>query len=90
MRCILFDYSSLDMDSSELKQFLNQTYENWTAGKTTTYLATVRKVESGDRSRFKREVSRNLPVEIGTGEAWRGYTNGALRANHKYRYGYIN
>ncbi|XP_056455026.1 fibronectin isoform X2 [Gadus chalcogrammus] len=86
---VLLTDSLNDMDSSELKQFLNQTYENWSAGKTTTYLATVRKVESGDRSRFKREVSRNLPVEIGTGEAWRGYTNGALRANHKYRFAIV-
>ncbi|XP_030223102.1 receptor-type tyrosine-protein phosphatase eta isoform X3 [Gadus morhua] len=86
---VLLTDSLNDMDSSELKQFLNQTYENWSAGKATTYLATVKKVESGDRSRFKREISRNLPVEIGTGEAWRGYTNGALRANHKYRYAIV-
>ncbi|CAL8376120.1 unnamed protein product [Arctogadus glacialis] len=75
---VLLTDSLNDMDSSELKQFLNQTYEDWSAGRTTTYLATVKEVESGDRSR------RNLPVEIGTGETWRGYTNGALRANHKY------
>ncbi|XP_059916132.1 receptor-type tyrosine-protein phosphatase eta isoform X3 [Gadus macrocephalus] len=86
---VLLTDSLNDMDSSELKQFLNQTYANWSAGKTTTYLARVRKVESGDRSRFKREVSPNLPVEIGTGETWRGYTNGALRANHKYRYAIV-
>ncbi|CAL8296546.1 unnamed protein product [Boreogadus saida] len=86
---VLLTDSLNDMDSSELKQFLNQTYENWSAGRTTTYLATVKEVESGVRSRYKREVSRNLPVEIGTGETWRGYTNGALRANHKYRYAIV-
>ena len=87
IRCIFFDYSSLGMDSSKLKQYLNQTYQDWSAGRTSIYLATVKEnlspVRSGDNSRFRREVS-DLLVDIGDGGTWKGYTNGALKARDKY------
>ena len=87
--CLLFVYPVVK-DSSELKQFLNNTHEDWNAGRTSTYLATVKEipVRSGDNSRYIREASTSdLLVDIGDGGTWKGYPNGALKANRGYRYG---
>ncbi|KAJ3596594.1 hypothetical protein NHX12_002999 [Muraenolepis orangiensis] len=80
------------VDSSNLKQYLDKTYQHWSAGTTTTYLATVKgnlsTVGSGVRSRSVRDAGP-LAVAVGDGGSWEAYTNGALKANRQYRYAII-
>ncbi|CAL8358679.1 unnamed protein product [Lota lota] len=79
------------MNSSDHK-YLENTYEDWIAGRTSTYLATLKESlspdQSGVKSRYIREVP-NLLVAIGDGGSWKIYKNGALKANQQYRFAIV-
>ncbi|XP_077451337.1 receptor-type tyrosine-protein phosphatase eta-like [Stigmatopora argus] len=73
-----------ESDTTDIKQHLGNTYQQWIQGKTWLYLATVR-----DRNVARRAVDPALTVHVGDGSTWMGYTNGELRGNRIYRYAIV-
>ncbi|KAK0141047.1 hypothetical protein N1851_021955 [Merluccius polli] len=80
IRCLFYVHSYLGVHPSNLSQYLNETYQRWSSGSTSTYLATL-------RADGLRSTASDLTVVIGDGGSWEGYTNGELTANQQYRYG---
>jgi len=85
--CLFYVCSSVGVGSN-LTQYLSKRHRDWTEGSTPAYLATVvgnlSQVGSGVDSRSLEEA---VIVTIGNGGRWKGYINGALKANKQYRYG---
>ncbi|XP_056138392.1 receptor-type tyrosine-protein phosphatase eta [Lampris incognitus] len=75
--------ASID-DASNLKQYLMNTYQQWSEDAAPAYLATVRNNPSHSRS-----GGNHLTVDIGDGSVWKGYTNGALKTSQEYRYAVV-
>ncbi|XP_044047807.1 receptor-type tyrosine-protein phosphatase eta-like isoform X3 [Siniperca chuatsi] len=70
--------------TSNLTNYLENTYDLWKAGATNVYLATVTKNTFQSRS-----GENHLSIEVGDETKWEGYTNGALEASGKYQYGIV-
>ncbi|XP_039989379.1 receptor-type tyrosine-protein phosphatase eta isoform X2 [Xiphias gladius] len=71
-------------DTSDLKTYLEKTYDQWRAKDTPVYMATVRETNLQSRS-----GENHLSIEVGNESKWEGYTNGALDANGKYQYAIV-
>ncbi|XP_028307374.1 receptor-type tyrosine-protein phosphatase eta isoform X2 [Gouania willdenowi] len=79
---VLVTDSSLAADeSSDLRKYLGKTYSEWKAKSTPAYLATM--ADTGNI--FQSRSNHDLIIEIGTGDGWNGYYNGALEGNKKYQ-----
>lgn len=76
---LLFQSVLLD-DSSDLKQYLNITYNQWKTLGIPVYLATVQETSSQSRS-----AVNPLTVVVGDTSQWNGYTNGALDPTGAYQ-----
>lgn len=74
------------MNASKLKQYLSKTDQDWSAGNTPAYLATVKELLAQEHQRSAQNASDQI-VSVGDGGTWEGYTNRPLRANQEYRYG---
>lgn len=72
-----------DVDQSNSSQYLVKTYQDWEAGSTTAYLATVKDNTNNSR---RRKRAGNIDIYIGDKTSWNGYTNGQLKAKREYRY----
>uniref|UniRef100_A0A8C7J8E2 protein-tyrosine-phosphatase n=1 Tax=Oncorhynchus kisutch TaxID=8019 RepID=A0A8C7J8E2_ONCKI len=72
-----------DVDQSNSSQYLVKTYQDWEAGSTTAYLATVKDNTNNSR---RRKRAGNIDIDIGDKTSWKGYTNGQLKAKREYRY----
>ena len=59
---------------------MGKTYDQWKAGDTSMYLATVKQT-----NRQSRSTGSNLNIEVGDETKWEGYTNGALDATGEYQ-----
>lgn len=59
---------------------MGKTYNQWKAGETPVYLATVTETAFQSRS-----GENDLDIEIGDESKFEGYTNGALDATGKYQ-----
>ncbi|XP_029379136.1 receptor-type tyrosine-protein phosphatase beta-like isoform X5 [Echeneis naucrates] len=68
----------------DLKTYLDQSYDDWKAGKTQAYLATIMEVDVPSRS-----TEDNLIMNVGNGSKWNGYTNGPLEAKGRYQYAIV-
>ncbi|XP_030649300.1 receptor-type tyrosine-protein phosphatase eta [Chanos chanos] len=66
--------------SSSVNQYLTKTYENWVAGETSTYLATVKQHQATDSQHT---------VVIGDETTWEGYKNGELNAKGTYSFAVV-
>lgn len=62
---------------------MTKTYSDWTAGKTTTYLAVVQQFQSG-AFRAKRSTDP-ITVVVGDETTWERYVNGPLGTKTSYR-----
>lgn len=67
-------------DTSNLKQYLGVTYDQWKSGAKPVYLATVK--DLGVKS---RSAVSSLLIHIGNSSQWMGYINGPLDANRNYK-----
>ncbi|KAI1903976.1 hypothetical protein AGOR_G00000940 [Albula goreensis] len=67
-----------------LKDYLNQTYENWKNNMSIPYLAFGQYSESPERNDHSE-----IHVDIGSGSTWEGYYNGPLKANTSYRFALV-
>ncbi|XP_060931826.1 receptor-type tyrosine-protein phosphatase beta-like isoform X5 [Limanda limanda] len=72
------------VDASNLKKYMRNTYDQWRAGKTPMYLATVK-----ERNPQSRSGGNHLNIEVGDQTKWNGYTNGALDATGQYQYAIV-
>ncbi|XP_029908872.1 receptor-type tyrosine-protein phosphatase eta-like isoform X2 [Myripristis murdjan] len=68
----------------DLKQFLSKTYEDWSAKNSPAYLATLK-----ENTLQSRSTDDYLTLTVGDASKWKGYTNGALKANELYRYALV-
>uniref|UniRef100_A0A673YMT0 protein-tyrosine-phosphatase n=1 Tax=Salmo trutta TaxID=8032 RepID=A0A673YMT0_SALTR len=75
-----------NVDQSNSSQYLVKTYQDWEAGSTTAYLATVK--DSTNNSR-RRKRAGNIDIYIGDKTSWKGYTNGQLKAKREYSYAIV-
>ncbi|XP_041651491.1 receptor-type tyrosine-protein phosphatase beta isoform X4 [Cheilinus undulatus] len=67
-------------DTSDFRSYLEKTHAQWDAGNTPAYLATVREINLQSRSE-----DAQLVIVVGDSSIWKGYTNGALKANRNYQ-----
>ncbi|XP_071395777.1 receptor-type tyrosine-protein phosphatase eta-like [Centroberyx affinis] len=72
------------VDPSNLKQYLVNTYQEWTRQATSVYLATVK-----DNLIQSRSGGNQLVINIGDATKWNGYSNGVLTANEQYHYAIV-
>ncbi|XP_064786416.1 receptor-type tyrosine-protein phosphatase eta isoform X3 [Oncorhynchus masou masou] len=70
-----------NVDQSNSSQYLVKTYQDWEAGSTTAYLATVKDNTNNSR---RRKRAGNIDIYIGDKTSWKGYTNGQLKAKREY------
>ncbi|XP_073327843.1 uncharacterized protein [Pagrus major] len=75
--------NNLPGNTSNWRNYLEKTYNQWKEGSTQVYLATVTKIA------LSRSVATHLNIEIGDGSKFLDYTNGALSANGKYQYAIV-
>lgn len=75
--------SNLSDDTSDFTKYLGNTYDEWKAGSTPRYLATVKKTIQ------TRSEENPLSIQVGDGSHWEGYINGALDASRKYQYAIV-
>uniref|UniRef100_UPI003AACB5E9 receptor-type tyrosine-protein phosphatase eta n=1 Tax=Centroberyx gerrardi TaxID=166262 RepID=UPI003AACB5E9 len=69
------------VDTSNLTQYLVNTYQEWSIEATSVYLATVK-----DNLIQSRSGGNQLTINIGDETEWEGYINGVLKANEQYQY----
>ncbi|KAJ8406506.1 hypothetical protein AAFF_G00300800 [Aldrovandia affinis] len=67
-----------------LQKFLTQTYEDWAAGRSATYLAVIKAAESVNRNGGNGPV-----VVIGDGTKSHSYNNGPLKASGSYSFAVV-
>ncbi|XP_035646574.1 receptor-type tyrosine-protein phosphatase eta isoform X2 [Oncorhynchus keta] len=75
-----------NVDQSNSSQYLVMTYQDWEAGSTTAYLATVKDNTNNSR---RRKRAANIDIYIGDKTSWKGYTNGQLKAKREYSYAIV-
>ncbi|XP_064786415.1 receptor-type tyrosine-protein phosphatase eta isoform X2 [Oncorhynchus masou masou] len=75
-----------NVDQSNSSQYLVKTYQDWEAGSTTAYLATVKDNTNNSR---RRKRAGNIDIYIGDKTSWKGYTNGQLKAKREYSYAIV-
>eukprot|EP00063_Salmo_salar_P005253 XP_013980088.1 PREDICTED: receptor-type tyrosine-protein phosphatase eta-like isoform X1 [Salmo salar] len=75
-----------NVDQSNSSQYLVKTYQDWEAGSTTAYLATVKDNTNNSR---RRKRAGNIDIYIGDKTSWNGYTNGQLKAKREYSYAIV-
>ncbi|XP_029524358.1 receptor-type tyrosine-protein phosphatase eta-like isoform X3 [Oncorhynchus nerka] len=75
-----------NVDQSNSSQYLVKTYQDWEAGSTTAYLATVKDNTNNSR---RRKRAGNIDIYIGDETSWKGYTNGQLKAKREYSYAIV-
>nr|XP_043874906.1 receptor-type tyrosine-protein phosphatase eta-like isoform X6 [Solea senegalensis] len=71
-------------NTSDLRTYLGNTYDQWKAEKTPVYLATVTEINPQLRS-----IEDQLSIEVGDGIEWEGYTNGPLDSSGRYLYAIV-
>ncbi|XP_062405345.1 receptor-type tyrosine-protein phosphatase eta [Sardina pilchardus] len=72
--------------------YLNNTYSDWTAGKTKTYLAVGQELPSEASEAVSARSRRStgaVTVEIGDDSQWKGYVNGPLNAKGSYSFAVV-
>uniref|UniRef100_UPI0037E8ED9F receptor-type tyrosine-protein phosphatase eta isoform X2 n=1 Tax=Semicossyphus pulcher TaxID=241346 RepID=UPI0037E8ED9F len=74
-----------NIDTSDFKNYLGKTYNQWTAGETLAYLATVKEINPSQ----SRSAATHLSLEVGDDTRWEGYTNGVLQAKGKYQFAVV-
>lgn len=74
--------SVLPGNNSDSLKYVETTYDQWKAGETPAYMATV---NNRTQQIQTRSVESHLNLEIGDGSIWNGYTNGALDATGNYQ-----
>lgn len=64
--------------TTDLRQYLNVTYDQWKSSGTAVYLATVKNISSLSRSAV-------LSIDLGDGSQWLDYVNGQLKPTASYQ-----
>ncbi|XP_068169430.1 receptor-type tyrosine-protein phosphatase eta-like [Antennarius striatus] len=75
---------NLPDDTTNWRNYLGNTYDQWKAKKTPVYLATVR-----ENILQSRSSENPLRIEVGDGSKWEGYTNGVLVTSGIYQYSIV-
>ncbi|XP_058501447.1 receptor-type tyrosine-protein phosphatase eta [Solea solea] len=71
-------------NTSDLRTYLGNTYDQWKAEQTPVYLATVTEINPQLRS-----IQDQLSIEVGDEIEWEGYTNGPLDSSRIYQYAIV-
>ncbi|XP_068595959.1 receptor-type tyrosine-protein phosphatase beta [Brachionichthys hirsutus] len=71
-------------ETTNWKNYLGKTYDQWKAKETPVYLATVREIILQSRS-----AESQLSLAVGDESKWEGYTNGLLVTSGKYQYAVV-
>ncbi|XP_031138584.1 receptor-type tyrosine-protein phosphatase eta isoform X2 [Sander lucioperca] len=77
---------SFSGNNSDSLKYVETTYDQWKAGETPAYMATV---NNRTQQIQTRSVESHLNLEIGDGSIWNGYTNGALDATGNYQFAIV-
>ncbi|KAJ8247584.1 hypothetical protein GJAV_G00248000 [Gymnothorax javanicus] len=81
---LVTDKEDLSGGKTLFQSYLNKTYENWTAGHTSAYLAVLKIMESRSHNGGNSSV-----VVIGDGSKSCSYRNGPLKSSKTYRFAVV-